>query len=246
MFLQVLDSHGQISYDIALVSIGRDSGTIMATVAGMNCEFLIDSGAQVNTLSEECFKQLCGEGDYRNGLHNIQQGTDRALKAYSTEDEIPVLGTFEAFLFISQDRPVLLEKFYIVRESQSLLGRPTATRYSVLLLGLQVPITSQGTADLEAHPEVRLAAVALVDVFPKFNIPPVEIKYDTTKPPCRIIFFNIPLAVKPLVERRLQQLEASNIIERVEDGMDVSFCSSMLVVPKGIIIIIIIQTRGLS
>lgn len=113
MFLQVSDSYLQVSYDIAVVTIGRESGTIMATVAGMECEFLIDSGAQVNTLSEDCFSRLCAAGIYRDGVHNIQHGTDRALKPYASEGEIPVLGTFEAFLFISPDRPVFLEKFYI-------------------------------------------------------------------------------------------------------------------------------------
>lgn len=79
----------------------------------------------------------------------------------------------------------------------------------------------------------QIAAIQWGDTFPKFNIPPVEIKFDRTKPPCRTVFFNIPLAVKPLVEQRLEQLVSSNIIERVEDDMDASFCSSMLVIPKG-------------
>ncbi|XP_062541850.1 uncharacterized protein K02A2.6-like [Armigeres subalbatus] len=61
----------------------------------------------------------------------------------------------------------------------------------------------------------------------------VKILYDRSKPPCRNVFSNIPLAVKPLVEKRLENLVSSNIIEPIVDGMDTSFCSSMLVVPKG-------------
>lgn len=44
---------------------------------------------------------------------------------------------------------------------------------------------------------------------------------------------SIPQALKPLVEERLCQLELADIIERVTEEMDTSFCSSMLVVPKG-------------
>ncbi|XP_055523012.1 uncharacterized protein K02A2.6-like [Wyeomyia smithii] len=39
--------------------------------------------------------------------------------------------------------------------------------------------------------------------------------------------------MKPLVERRLQQLVSAGIIEPVTNSMDSSFCSSMLVIPKG-------------
>lgn len=203
---------------------------IKVLVSGFPCDFLIDSGAQVNTLTEYSYNKIVENENCKRGLHNIQYGSDRTLKAYAVSGNIPVVGTFEAFMFISEDRPMLLEKFYIVKESQSLLGRPTATRYSVLLLGLQVPVSMARDSQLQCF---DIAAINSQKAFPKFNIPPVVIRYDTTKPPCRNIFFNIPIAVKPRVEERLQQLVTANIIERVTDEMDPSFCSSMLVIPKG-------------
>lgn len=71
------------------------------------------------------------------------------------------------------------------------------------------------------------------DEFPKFNIPPVVLLYDTSKPPSRNIFTNIPLPFRAEAERRLGDLLVSGIIEYVTDSMDKSFCSSLLVVPKG-------------
>lgn len=199
----------------------------------MSCEFLIDSGAQVNTLTEKSFKELHDNQLYREGLYNIEVRSDRSLKAYASAGEIKVLYTFEAFLYVSEDRPILLEKFYVVKECRSLLGRQTATRYNVLLLGLQVPVSLENARFPLRNAARDIAMVDANEAFPKFNISPVEISYDKTRSPCRNIFMNIPPAIRPLVEQRLQHLMSENIIERVTEDMDTSFCSSMLVVPKG-------------
>ncbi|XP_055523219.1 uncharacterized protein K02A2.6-like [Wyeomyia smithii] len=213
----------------------KNDGLIIAKVTGLPCEFLIDSGAQVNTLTENRFNLLWSNEVYQKGVFNLQHSTDKTLKAYASTGEIPVVSTFEAFLHVSDDRPVLLEKFYVVKEFRSLLGRATATRYSILLLGLKVPLINENLP-LQSWCETgdnEIATVQTDAIFPRFNVPPVEIPYDKTRPPCRNVFMNIPIAVKPIVEKRLDQLLAANIIERVTDGMDTSFCSSMLAIPKG-------------
>lgn len=211
-----------------------DDAIITATVSGMRCSFMIDSGAQVNTFTEQMFKELTTNAVYNSGILNVQHKSDRPLKAYATEGNINVLATFHAPLYVSEDRPTYIEKFYVVKEARALLGRPTASRYSILMLGLQVPLQPVMEHTFE-HPLYagEIATLALDGTFPKFNVPPVKITYDTSKPPCRNVFTNIPLAVKSLVEKRLQDLVSANIIERVVDGMDTSFCSSMLIVPKG-------------
>lgn len=208
-------------------------GIIKASVAGMTCEFLIDSGAQVNTVTESVFELLIANDQYSEGLYNIQRGTDRPLKAYASSNDIQVLCTFEAFLYISGDRPVLLEKFYVVRELRSLLGRATATRYSILLVGLKVPLKSTFSITDTGNSLQSIAFINSEQPFPKFNIPAIMIRYDSSKPPCRNIFMNVPVALKQAVGQRLEELTAAGIIERVSDPMDKSFCSSMLVVPKG-------------
>lgn len=216
----------------ACSSTFEKDGYIVARIAGLPCKFLIDSGAQVNTITEQIFMELCADKNRRRQLHNIERGTDRPLKAYASAVDIPVVSTFEAFLEISNDRPILLERFYVVKEARSLLGRATATRYSVLLLGLKVPVQS-GRSSPQFWYEASDIAAITEERFPRFNIPPVEINYDQTKPPCRNIFTNVPLSVKPIVEQRLQKLLVTGIIERVEESMDRRFCSSMLVIPKG-------------
>lgn len=216
-----------------MYNVTTDDGVIVGVVAGLRCSFLIDSGAQVNTFTEDLFQELISNPKHRDEVFEVKYQTDRPLKAYATVGEIKVVATFLAYLFISDDRPLLLEKFYVVSEVRALLGRSTASRYSILMLGLKVPVQSQRFGSHISLIAGEIATIATNEIFPKFNLPPVKIHYDRSKPPCRNIFLNIPLAVRPLVEKRIQELINANIIEPVVEGMDTSLCSSMLVVPKG-------------
>lgn len=182
------------------------------------------------------FEKIMSESKYSREMYNVSYDTDRSLKAYATSGEIKVVATFHAYLHITNDRPTLLEKFYVVQEVRALLSRSTACRYSVLMLGLKVPVNPYAEVPKDSIILPRtggIASISASEVFPKFNIPAVKIFYDTMKPPCRNVFMNIPLAIKPLVEMRLKGLVEANIIESVTGTMDTSFCSSMLVVPKG-------------
>lgn len=118
---------------------GTDEGIIVGQVAGVPVTFLIDSGAEVNTIGGDVFKLLVG-GQSSQDLFCVTNGTDKPLKAYASSCEIPVIATFVAELFISSDRPKLLEKFYAVENARALLSRNTAIRYSLLQIGLNVPI----------------------------------------------------------------------------------------------------------
>lgn len=61
-----------------------DEGMIDARVAGMECTFLIDSGAQVNTLTESAFRALQSIQEYRDGIFNLQYDSDLPLRAYAS------------------------------------------------------------------------------------------------------------------------------------------------------------------
>ncbi|XP_062553553.1 uncharacterized protein K02A2.6-like [Armigeres subalbatus] len=64
----------------------RDDGVIRVVISGFPCDFLIDSGAQVNTLTEHSFNQLIDDESCRKGVHNLQFKADRSLKAYATSE----------------------------------------------------------------------------------------------------------------------------------------------------------------
>lgn len=220
------------SMDFQLKGENSD-GNIVGYVAGIQVTFMIDSGADVNTVGMDVFEALMNSDPLQSPIFSLKKGSDQLLKAYASTVEIPVAATFVAELFVTPDRPRLLEKFYVVRDAKALLGRSTALRYSLLRLGLNVPIEERflGTGSRKILGE--MCALSTPDQFPQFNVPPVLLAYDKSVPPSRHVYTSIPPAFKDETSRRLRDLLDSGIIERVTGDMDKSFCSSLLVVPKG-------------
>ncbi|XP_062541222.1 uncharacterized protein LOC134209257 [Armigeres subalbatus] len=83
--------------------IGKPDGIIVGRIAGVEVTFLIDSGADVNTVGAGTFEVLMNKAESRQELFCVQNGSDLPLKAYATSAEIRVLATFEAELVISED-----------------------------------------------------------------------------------------------------------------------------------------------
>lgn len=204
-------------------------GVIVGKVAGTPVSFLIDSGADVNTIGSDTFEALLEGAESRDGMLCINHGTDKPLKAYASSGQIDVIATFVAELTLSDDRPCYMEKFYVIDKARALLGRDTAIRYSVLQLGLNVPIRPVHQVKFPGE----IFTLNVTEEFPRFNVPPVILRYDDSMAPSRKIYTNIPPAFKAETERRINDLLTSGIIERVTDTMEKSYCSSLLVVPKG-------------
>lgn len=211
----------------------NENAVVVGYVAGAAVHFLIDSGADVNTLGGDIFDKMSKKDSHRRAMFCFKQGGDKQLKAYATPGEIHVRASFEAELFITADRPCMLEKFYVIEGAKSLLGRRTALRYSVLQVGLHVPIIGCFVNNLDRVGPGELLAVTKNSEFPRFDVPPVRLAYDKSLPPSRNIFTSIPPAFKEEAERRIKELLSTGIIEKVTNDMDKSFCSSLLVVPKG-------------
>lgn len=212
-------------------TISEKDAIIQAKVAGVQVDFLIDSGAQVNTITKASFEKIKSDARASSQILSLQSTTDKPLKAYGMKDRIKVIAIFSAELFISPDRPVTVEKFYVVDELRALLGFNTAIRYSVLDIGLDVPIHQNQRQPIQF--DGYCAQAVSIAEFPKFNIPPVSLKYNTDMPPARNVYTHIPAAFKELTKQKLDYLLSNGIIEEVTMGMDRSFCSSLLVVPKG-------------
>lgn len=219
----------------------EDDAFVVGRVAGTRIVFFVDSGAQVNTVTKTQFKKMLEKESSRNKLVDLSYTTDIKLRAYAASTNIKVLATFSGELHVSKNRPAYIEKFYVVDEGRALLGFNTATRYSLLIVGLTIPVH-----DSSWPCEFALVnSVANVKEYPKFNVPPVVLYYDKQMPPARNVYTHIPVAYKELAKRKLEEMLQSGIIEVVTEDMDRSFCSSLLVVPKGINDIrLVVDLRG--
>lgn len=211
----------------------EDDAFVVTQVAGKRVVFFIDSGAQVNTIAKTNWDNIIRSKSTVKKLLDLRYSSHKTLRAYASQVEIKVIATFSAKLYVSKDRPVFFEMFYVVEETRSLLSFSTAARYSLLDIGLRVPIGGYGNVWKCELAMVNAVTASTSEEFPKFNVPPVLLHYNTDMPPARNVYTHIPSAFKGLAHQKLNELLSSGIIELVTEDMDRSFCSSLLVVPKG-------------
>lgn len=146
-----------------------------------------------------------------------------------------VVATFYADLFIDENRPFGQEKFYVVEGvDRALMCKETALRYSVLQLGVTVPVGSLTANTIDSVATLNILGEPGTEaVFPKFKMPPVVLNINADVRPRRRTYTNIPFAWKEVARKRIDDMVKSDIIEEIKEGMDTRHCSSMLAVPKG-------------
>lgn len=159
------------------------------------------------------------EKEYVSGsakLEPIKISSDRGLRAYASKAPMKVECAFRARIQAAGSTNSVTTDFLVVKNGKrSLLGRSTASELKLLLVGAQVN-------DCE---------MTSVNIFPK--MPGVKIKFsiDTNIPPTRNAYYNIPAAYREGARRRLLEMEASGIIERVTTAPE--WISGMSAVAKG-------------
>ncbi|XP_055522745.1 uncharacterized protein K02A2.6-like [Wyeomyia smithii] len=179
--------------------------------------FLIDSGAGVNVVGGNDWQRLREE--YESGtvdLEFIGIGSGRGLRAYATHVPMVVDSAFRANIQAARSTNSVVADFLVVKEGKrSLLGRSTASDLKLLAI----------------RPQINEYRVDKKEIFPK--MPGVKIRFsvDKTIPPTRNAFYNIPAAYREGARRRLLEMEANGIIERVISAPE--WISGMSAVAKG-------------
>lgn len=185
-------------------------------------DFLIDSGADVNVLSEADWRQL--ELDYEKGesiLYDVTKKCSKAILAFASVKPLRVLASFNAWVDVPGGRkPRVFSKFFAVAGAKrSLLGRATAIEMRVLQIGL-------GVNSVEAATKAEGARE-----FPA--IPGIEIDFDIDAgiPATKNAYYSVPAAFSARARERLLEMESQGIIERVTHAP--KYISGMSAVPKG-------------
>lgn len=189
--------------------------------------FLIDSGAEVDVLSEQDWEKL--KTQYKKDevvLYDIDNESKRKIMAYAGSSPLKILCTFSAWTEIKrEDKPRSFAKFFVIGGGgRSLLSRRTAIRMKILKLGLQVnnvtarvPEGNETTAEPAAFPSIP-GEVADFDV-------------DESVQPTKNAYYHVPAAYCKRANERLSDMESQGIIERVERAP--KWISGMSAVPKG-------------
>jgi hypothetical protein len=182
--------------------------------------FLIDSGAEVNTLSEADFEVVLKEAT--SDLSELRWGDSHSkLTAYAASQPLQIRATFWATIEPIGSAMSVWAKVHVIEgATKSLLGRTSATELGVLRVGL-------GIFECELKPQ----ALGTGKTFPR--VPGFKVRFDIDKTitPTKNSYYNVPAAFRDRARERLDEMESQGIIEKVTNAP--RWISGMSLVPKG-------------
>ena len=182
----------------------RKDEWILSVDVGQNpVTFKVDSGADVNVMSLQQFKQL----QPRPVLQPAQQPIS------SVGGALEVVGVFQEFV---KHKQVSLDQelFYVVDTSQNLLSRDTSMRLGVIAF----------TGDVKLSDKL-FGATGMM------KTDPIKIKLVENAVPSAVhTARNVPFPLLKPVQKELERMEAAGIIKPVTEPTD--WCAPMVPVPK--------------
>lgn len=181
---------------------------------------LIDSGADINALSEAHWAELSTQ--LQNGkafVYDHDHSPVYNVKAYATSGSLEVVTTFKAWLETAdKPKPRTFASLMVIKNAtRSVLGRSTAVEMKLLAVGL----------------EVNQVAIAheTSSTFPYVPGVIIEFDVDVSVAPVRNAYVSIPAHYQQLAKERLAAMESCGIIERVKTAP--RWISGLSAVPKG-------------
>lgn len=148
----------------------------------------------------------------------VERPRAKEIRAYASASPMVIRCAFRAEVEVMKAfKPIITAEFLVVEGGhRSILGRSTSGELRLLEVGLSVNSCEESTA---------------VGVFPK--MPGVRIRFsiDTSIPPEKNAYYNVPAAYREAARKRLDDMETRGIIERVVSAP--GWISGMSAVPKG-------------
>ncbi|XP_053691045.1 uncharacterized protein K02A2.6-like [Sabethes cyaneus] len=192
------------------VQIGNKYNTkVNCLVGGVSLEWMIDSGASVNVIGEDTWKQLKQKGCK---VSYISNETRKKLMAYGN-NKLDVKGVFKAD--ISVGSTTVHREIYVVKGSgANLLGRVTSMDLGVLRIQTEVHQILQ-----EKTGKIGKARNLLISININRDVYPVQ-------QPCR----RLPIPLQKVVDEEIQKLLSQDIIEPTTGK--ITWASPLVVTPK--------------
>ncbi|XP_062557692.1 uncharacterized protein LOC134222542 [Armigeres subalbatus] len=161
----------------------KNDGFITCKIDQHPVIFLIDSGAAINTVTEQVWEELIKANAT---IFKKRFQCDRKVLAYATQEPLRVLTIFEAWISVNEFKPKTYAEFFVIEGSQkSLLSKRTAEDLKVLKVGLEVQSIVVGN-----------------EAFPKFPNVQIKLSIDSRVPPKKIAYLRIPAAMEQKVDQK--------------------------------------------
>lgn len=184
---------------------------VVCKIGGVNTNVIIDSGSKYNLLDKNMWKQLQA---MKIIVSNQKKECGKVFKAYGGY-QLTVLGSFKAEVEVN-DKKMTTEFFVMEEAGKFLLGRDTAMALGILKIGFGVNAIDN---EVVAKP------------FPKIKNVVVDIPVNEEVQPVIQPYRRIPIALEHIVDKKIQELEAQDIIEKVNKPS--TWVSPVVVVEKG-------------
>ncbi|XP_052105536.1 uncharacterized protein K02A2.6-like [Mytilus californianus] len=188
---------------------------IEINAGGINMKCVIDSGASVNIISSALWEKL--------KIQKIvckSEKSEKKLYAYGSETPLEVLGKFTCKLNVKGQSESVEAEFYVVKgKSVSLLGKATAIQLGVLKLGIY-----SINEDIRGKYSDCFKGVGKLENFK------LKLHINSKVEPVAQRMYRIPFTLREKVDKKLDELESQDIIERVND--QTPWVSPVIVVPK--------------
>ena len=210
---------------------------IYATICDIDCKLEADNGSDINLFPKNYFVEFCQKLGYTPKL----QKTTKTIKACN-KSVIKTLGWFSAT--ITSRYASLNSKIYVMDQNQQDL--PLLSRYDLFQLGyIKVDpdgafaakkVTSvQDISDSEFEEKVKVLHQKFKNVFIgvgtyKHHVVDLQLKEDAE--PFIIRAIPCPIHLRDKAIKRLEYFVKSKILEPVENGYPIEYCSPLLVIMK--------------
>ncbi|MCG8048362.1 MAG: DDE-type integrase/transposase/recombinase [Candidatus Thiodiazotropha taylori] len=214
--VHVLESDSESTDEHCFV-IGNKLATVNVNIAGQSINLLIDSGASCNVIDSDTWKML--------KTHVKMTKCDRKVYAYGAKSPLHVLGKFETDISIN-DQTKTAEFLVVDTKCGSILGCKTATDLNILHIG---PPTSNINA-VKSDNIFRQKYPELFKGIGKLNNYELTIHIDKNVKPIAQPIRRLPFKIREKVDKKLEELEAMDIIEPVSGPSH--WVSPLVAVPK--------------
>lgn len=170
-----------------------EDGVICCFLDHVPIRFMIDSGAPINTVTEEGW-QLIKERGAR--IFNVKTNCAREFKPYASCHPLTIICTFKAWITINDEKPKSFAEIFVVQGGKrSFLCKRTAEELKILKVGLTV----------------QAVEVVGRKHFPKFPNILVKLVVDRAVAPKKVFYYRVPVAVEKTVNDKLKEMEPENV-----------------------------------
>ncbi|XP_058827794.1 uncharacterized protein LOC131687716 [Topomyia yanbarensis] len=186
----------------------QDPRLVSCMIGTEHLEFLVDSGATVNTITTIGWQKI--KRNCRSVIQEIMPHLEEILLSYANQQPLEVECSFKAFIGVNS-RPLHLAKFFVVKGARlSLLSYDTAFKMNLIRIGGQdaTPEYRRRTdaneiicsiSDTRLEPKMLDIEVTEPLEFPKMPIAPLKFKVDDSVSAKQIIRYNIPKAFESAI-----------------------------------------------